>query len=95
MVRWIRPNTRKAIYARDRFKCVYCGSKRYLSLDHVLPRSRGGDNTPGNLVTACLTCNDERGDKSLLEWCYSLPMTYTILFRVDRQLARPIQRKAA
>lgn len=36
-----------------------------LSLDHVIPASRGGDNDPSNLVTACKRCNDSRGNRSL------------------------------
>src|SRR5660398_254867 len=37
--------SRKAILARDRFRCQYCGSTRHLTLDHVIPRSRGGSTT--------------------------------------------------
>jgi hypothetical protein len=51
---------RDAILLRDGFRCVYCAGAypaEQLSLDHVQPRMRGGDNSPGNLVAACLACN--------------------------------------
>ena len=55
------------IYTRDKFRCQYCGAKKTaseLTLDHILPRSRGGDNTPINVVTACLQCNNRKGDRT-------------------------------
>lgn len=54
--------TRQNIFKRDGNKCVYCSSKENLTLDHVLPRSRGGGSTWTNLVTACKTCNSKKGD---------------------------------
>lgn len=54
--------SRKAILARDRFRCQYCGSTRHLTLDHVIPRSRGGSTTWDNLVTSCAPCNTDKGD---------------------------------
>lgn len=59
---------RYAIYARDRHACVYCGSGNMLSLDHVVPRSKGGEDTPENLVTACQPCNSSKRDRDLTEW---------------------------
>jgi 5-methylcytosine-specific restriction endonuclease McrA len=55
--------TRTNIYRRDDHKCVYCGSKNNLTLDHVLPKSRGGKNTWENLVTCCASCNVYKGDR--------------------------------
>ncbi|HEX5835043.1 MAG TPA: HNH endonuclease [Pyrinomonadaceae bacterium] len=58
---------RLRIYTRDKFRCQYCGAKKTaseLTLDHILPRSRGGDNTPINVVTACLKCNNRKGDRT-------------------------------
>ena len=54
--------TRQNIFKRDGNKCVYCSSKDNLTLDHVLPRSRGGGSNWNNLVTACKTCNSKKGD---------------------------------
>jgi len=61
---------RLRIYTRDKFRCQYCGDKKpagELTLDHILPRSRGGDNSPVNVVTACLACNNRKGDRTPAE----------------------------
>jgi 5-methylcytosine-specific restriction endonuclease McrA len=52
------------ILKRDNYQCVYCGSKKNLTLDHVMPRSRGGGNEWTNLVTSCLKCNLTKGNKT-------------------------------
>ncbi len=52
---------------RDGHACVYCGSKKNLTIDHIIPKSKGGDNTWKNLVTCCSPCNLKKGDKSLEE----------------------------
>ena len=57
--------TRKNILRRDGFKCAYCGrSDIPLTVDHVIPRARGGDDTWENLVTACTICNNKKGDRT-------------------------------
>jgi len=48
--------------------CIYCGSQKRITLDHVVPLSRGGRNSIGNLVPACLSCNCSKGYKLLMEW---------------------------
>src|SRR6185436_11296231 len=61
---------RLRIYMRDKFRCQYCGDKKgvsELTLDHILPRSRGGDNSPVNIVTACVACNNRKGDRTPAE----------------------------
>jgi len=61
---------RLRIYMRDKYRCQYCGDKRpvgELTLDHILPRSRGGDNSPVNVVTACVACNNRKGDRTPAE----------------------------
>lgn len=58
---------RARIYMRDKFRCQYCGGKKSaseLTLDHILPRSRGGDNSPMNVVTACVSCNNRKGART-------------------------------
>ncbi|MDZ4833287.1 MAG: HNH endonuclease [Candidatus Melainabacteria bacterium] len=63
----ISPN-RHNIFARDRQTCQYCGGKGMeLTLDHVIPRSKGGPDSWENLVTACHKCNGRKGDQSLSE----------------------------
>ena len=61
---------RLRIYMRDKFRCQYCGEKKAvgeLTLDHILPRSRGGDNAPVNIVTACLACNNRKANRTPAE----------------------------
>jgi 5-methylcytosine-specific restriction endonuclease McrA len=61
---------RLRIYMRDKFRCQYCGEKKpasKLTLDHILPRSRGGDNSPVNIVTACVPCNNRKSDRTPAE----------------------------
>lgn len=58
-----RPS-RLRVYKRDNFECVYCGSGNNLTLDHVIPKSRGGKNTWDNLVTSCFKCNLKKGNKT-------------------------------
>ena len=48
--------------------CVYCGSKKRITMDHVIPISRGGTHGIGNLVPACLSCNSSKRDKTIMEW---------------------------
>ena len=50
---------RKNIFRRDGFKCAYCGSKKQLSLDHIIPKSKGGEDSWTNLVTCCFDCNNK------------------------------------
>lgn len=61
--RRIRVN-RQRIYRRDGNKCVYCGTSKQLTIDHVIPKSKGGRNTWENLVTCCTKCNLKKGDKT-------------------------------
>lgn len=58
------PLSRYNIFRRDGHKCVYCGTSKNLTIDHVLPRSRGGDNTWKNLVTCCGECNLKKDDRT-------------------------------
>ena len=56
--------SRRVLFARDGWRCVYCGTHGgRLTLDHVVPRSRGGDSTWENVVTACAPCNLAKGDR--------------------------------
>lgn len=58
---------RARIYIRDRFRCQYCGEQKSalnLTLDHILPRAQGGETTPQNLVSACVKCNQRKGNRT-------------------------------
>jgi 5-methylcytosine-specific restriction endonuclease McrA len=59
----VRKVSRRAVLARDSNRCQYCGSRSHLTIDHVLPRSRGGTNSWENIVTSCAPCNARKGDR--------------------------------
>lgn len=71
-VRW----SRRGVFQRDGYRCIYCGigagepqgdgivAKRDFTLDHVMPKSRGGRNTWGNTACACPKCNQRKGDRT-------------------------------
>lgn len=56
--------TRQNIFKRDKFCCQYCGKNRDLTLDHVVPKARGGKSAWTNLVTACKRCNTVKGNST-------------------------------
>jgi 5-methylcytosine-specific restriction endonuclease McrA len=63
-----RKISRRALFARDAWTCVYCGATDVrLTLDHVVPRSRGGDSVWENVVTSCAPCNLRKGNRLLDE----------------------------
>lgn len=53
--------SRRAILARDGFRCQYCGSTHHLTIDHIIPRSRGGGTSWENVITSCAVCNVRKG----------------------------------
>ena len=60
------PLSRRALFARDGGRCVYCGATA-TSIDHVIPKSRGGKHSWENVVSACHRCNHLKADKTLKE----------------------------
>jgi len=61
------PFTRKNLYARDNYMCQYCGATpgaKELTIDHVFPRSRGGETSWENCVLSCVGCNMKKGDRT-------------------------------
>jgi hypothetical protein len=58
---------RRRVMKRDGYKCGYCGSKKNLTIDHIIPKCKGGDNSWKNLVTCCSNCNNSKGDKTVEE----------------------------
>jgi len=69
------PLSRENVYRRDNFECVYCGdyNRKTLTLDHVVPQSKGGKDTWDNLVTACRKCNSEKSNLTLEEYGKEIP----------------------
>ena len=93
---------RGEIFARDAYRCVYCAGvfpPEQLSLDHVQPRMRGGDNSPGNLVTACLACNARKGSAPAWSFLADLPVERANFLRyataVWPRLRRAVEEAAA
>ena len=69
---YVRPNeypafTRFNLFLRDQFRCVYCGTARELTFDHVVPRAYGGRTTWENVATACAPCNLRKGGRTPTE----------------------------
>src|SRR5436309_10437310 len=58
-----RKITRRAVFARDSWTCQYCGSRSNLTVDHVIPRSKGGASSWENIVASCAPCNRRKGDR--------------------------------
>ena len=57
--------TKRNVLVRDRFKCSYCGTRRErLSIDHIIPKSKGGGTNFENCVAACKTCNLKKGGRT-------------------------------
>lgn len=48
--------------------CIYCGTEKNLTIEHILPRSCGGEDIPDNVVMVCKSCNSSKGGKRLYEW---------------------------
>lgn len=59
--------TRRTVLARDAWECQYCGSENRLTIDHIVPRSKGGGHTWENVVTSCSPCNHRKSDRSLAD----------------------------
>ena len=59
--------TRRAVFARDSWTCQYCGTTSHLTVDHVIPRSRGGASDWENIVTSCAPCNRRKGNRTPVE----------------------------
>ena len=62
----IAPAVRAAVYERDGYRCVNCGVNRQLTVDHVVPLSKGGKNRISNMVTLCRPCNFDKADGTAL-----------------------------
>ena len=83
------------IFKRDNHKCVYCHSSKELTVDHIIPRSKGGQDSWTNLVTACANCNSKKSNMDVKVFCKqkncnvpkpSKPDPHSWLFRNNGQL---------
>ncbi len=78
---------RADIFARDAYRCVYCGLEQtpdQLSVDHVQPKVRGGDGSEGNVVTACMACNTAKASRPLAQYLAEDPVARRNFFRYAR-----------
>lgn len=101
MSRSAASNRRDAIFARDGWRCVYCGQvfdPDQLSIDHVEPRVKQGDHSAGNLVTACATCNRQKGGRAAWQYLADQPEARSNFLRYARhvwpRLRRAVQEAA-
>jgi len=91
--RFIPTVTRMEVIARDGEACRYCGCLLFLpgtglTIDHILPRSRGGTNEPGNLAVCCTRCNNRKGEQTPEEWGHILlpPGLFTDVIKYVKDL---------
>ena len=78
-----RKISRRALFARDGWRCMYCGTNGgRLTLDHVVPRSRGGESVWENVVTSCAPCNMRKGNR--------LPEEVSMALRVKPRPPAPV-----
>jgi len=68
------PVSRRGVLRRDNSRCGYCAGSA-TTIDHIMPRSRGGKDSWENLVACCLKCNNLKGDRTPQEMNWSLRMT--------------------
>jgi 5-methylcytosine-specific restriction endonuclease McrA len=61
------PVNRREVLRRDKYACQYCGNTKKLTLDHVMPRSKGGKHSWDNVVIACEPCNSRKGDRTPIQ----------------------------
>jgi len=87
---------RKNILKRDNHRCQYCGtSEGPITIDHILPRKRGGEDTWENLICACMRCNTKKGNRTPREagmHLLSLPRKPGYIFFIQRMVGNPDDR---
>ena len=71
-------------------ECVYCGNIQHLSIDHVIPSNRGGEDTGDNAIWACRSCNSSKSDLDLFTWWFSKRDEFPPIFLVRVYLKQAI-----
>lgn len=88
---------RREILNRDEFQCCYCGEvfdESALQIDHVKPRSKGGDDSRDNLVAACAACNSAKGVRDVAEFIQSLPDKEAASERLSERVSNSLSERA-
>ena len=62
---------RKDIKEQWHYKCAYCGDKKHLTMDHIVPRAKGGSDFTKNVVCCCHSCNQNKGHEDWEEWYFN------------------------
>ena len=62
---------RKDIKEQWHYKCAYCGDKKHLTMDHIVPRAKGGSDFTKNVVCCCHSCNQDKGHEDWEEWYFN------------------------
>lgn len=62
-------SNRLTVFRRDNYQCVMCKTEKDLTIDHVIPKSKGGTNEPENLQVLCRRCNAIKGNRTPLSRC--------------------------
>ena len=85
------PLSRKNILKRDNYICQYCDSKsNFMTIDHIVPKDKGGRDLWENLVAACVSCNTKKGNKMLKDSGMLLnkkPKAPSLLFNIQNNLS--------
>ena len=85
------PLSRKNILKRDNYICQYCNSKsHFMTIDHIIPKDKGGRDLWENLVAACVPCNTKKGNKLLKDMDIKLskkPKAPSFLFNIQKELS--------
>lgn len=64
----INRKTKTMVFERDKYRCLNCDTHLGLSVDHIIPESKGGSSQMDNLQTLCITCNKSKASKTMEEW---------------------------
>lgn len=67
---------RKSIREKWNYRCAYCGSEQELTIDHIIPQSKGGSDSLHNVISCCKSCNQSKGHNHWEDW-YSTQDFYT------------------